>query len=149
MSQYGPPQGFGPPPGGYGPPPGGGGYPPGPPGGGGYPPGPPGGGYPPGPPGGPGFGPPVPPGGYGGAPTTHPLAIVSLIAGLFVCFPGAGLAAIITGFIGRNAINQNPQRYTGGGMALAGIILGFVHIAGWVLYVLLVIVLGVLGAATH
>ena len=136
MSQYGPPQGFGPPPGGYGPPPGGGGYPPG------------GGGYPPGPPPGPGFGPPGPPGGYGGAPTTHPLAIVSLIAGLFVCFPGAGLAAIITGFIGRNAITQNPQRYTGGGMAMAGIILGFVHIAGWILYVLLFVVLGVIGAAT-
>jgi hypothetical protein len=84
-----------------------------------------------------------------GPPSTHPLAIVSLIAGLFLCMPLAGLAAIICGFIGRSQIAQNPARYTGAGMALAGIILGFVQIAGWVLYILLVVVLGVIGAATH
>ncbi len=122
---------FGPPPGGYGPPPGMGGYP--------APPQPPGGGY------------PQPQPGFGGpvaAPSTHPLAIVSLVAGIFVCFPGAGLAAVICGFLGRSAIAKDPARYSGSGMALAGIILGFVHLAGWVLYVLLVVVIGVMGAAT-
>jgi hypothetical protein len=97
----------------------------------------------------PGYGMPGPAGYPMGPATTHPLAIVSLVAGLVVCFPGAGLAAIICGFVGRSAIAKNPERYTGGGMALAGIILGFVHIAGWVLYVLLVIVLGIIGATAH
>jgi hypothetical protein len=84
-----------------------------------------------------------------GPPTTHPLAIVSLVGGLLLCVPIAGLAAVICGFIGRSQIAQNPQRYTGSGMALAGIILGFVQFAGWILYVVLVVVLGVLGAATR
>jgi hypothetical protein len=66
-----------------------------------------------------------------------------------LCFPGAGIAAIICGFIGRSAILKNPERYAGAGMALAGIILGFVHIAGWVLYILFFIVLGIVGAAAH
>src|SRR5690349_3042968 len=91
-----------------------------------------------------GFGGPTPDGYSMGPPTTHPLAIVSLIAGLVFCVPGAGLAAIICGFIGRSTIARNPNRYTGAGMALAGIILGFVHIAGYILYVVLVVALGVL-----
>jgi hypothetical protein len=84
-----------------------------------------------------------------GPPSTHPLAIVSLIAGLLLCVPIAGLAAVICGFIGRSQIAQNPQRYTGSGMALAGIILGFVQFAGWILYVLLVVVFAVVGSAAH
>jgi hypothetical protein len=68
---------------------------------------------------------------------------------LVVCFPGSGLAAIICGFLGRSAIAKSPERYTGGGLALAGIILGFVHIAAWALYVVFVIVLGIVGAAAH
>jgi hypothetical protein len=96
-----------------------------------------------------GFGGGPGPAGYPmGPPSTHPLAIVSLIAGILVCMPGAGIAAVVCGFIGRSAIAKEPARYTGGGMAMAGIVLGFLHLAGWVLYVLLVIVLGVVGAAT-
>jgi hypothetical protein len=84
-----------------------------------------------------------------GPPTTHPLAIVSLVGGLLMCVPIAGLAAVICGFIGRSQIAQNPQRYTGSGMALAGIILGFVQFVGWILYVLLVVVFAVVGSAAH
>jgi hypothetical protein len=138
--------GYGPPGGGYGGPPPGGGYPPG---GGGFgtPPGgaPPGGyGGPPGGYGGPppgGFGAP-PPGGYGmppagygpGAqgPSAHPLAIVSLITGILAlplccCFGVGipfGLASVVCGFLALSAIKQSPQRYKGGGMAIAGIICG-------------------------
>ena len=64
-------------------------------------------------------------------------AIISLIAGIVFCVPGAFLAALICGFIARAAINREPQRYGGAGMALAGIILGFVHVAGWILYAIL------------
>jgi hypothetical protein len=83
-----------------------------------------------------------------GQPSIHPLAIVSLVGGILFCMPGAGLAAIICGFIGRSTIAKSGGRYTGAGMALAGIILGFAHFVGWILYIILVMVLGVVGAAS-
>jgi hypothetical protein len=129
---YGPPGG--PPPGGYGggAPPGGGGYG-GPPGGmGGPPPGgygpPPGGGYG-GPPGmgpGGGFGPgqPFPAGG----PKVHPLAIVSIVAGVLslptcCCFFGflLPLVAVACGFLALGQINKAPQAYSGKILCFIGI----------------------------
>ena len=110
-----------------------------------YPP-PPGGGYgvPP-----PGFGMPPGPAGYPmGPPTANPLAVVSLVLGLVFCIPGSGIGAIICGFIARSAIAREPMRYTGAGMALAGIILGFGHLLLWILYFVLVVALGVIGAAS-
>jgi hypothetical protein len=82
-----------------------------------------------------------------GAPQMNPLAIISLVLGLVTCIPGAGIGAIICGFLARGQIAREPQRYDGGGMAVAGIILGFLHVFLWVAYVLLFVVLGVLGAA--
>jgi hypothetical protein len=81
------------------------------------------------------------------APQTHTLAIVSLVLGLIICVPGAGIAAIICGFIARSAISKDPRRYEGGGLALAGIILGFAHIALGVFYIVFVMILGIVGAA--
>jgi hypothetical protein len=121
---YGPPGGYGGgPPGGYGgPPPGAGGPPPGggyggpPPGGYGGPP--PGGGY--GPPPGAGFGPPGQIGG-GRGPRVHPLAYVSLAAGIlslpacccwFFGFPMT-LCAIVCGVLALGKIKQSPQLYSG------------------------------------
>jgi hypothetical protein len=98
-----------------------------------------------------GYPPPGPPGpaGYPVQTSVHVLAVISLVAGIVLCIPGSGLAAIICGFIARSAIAREPGRYGGSGMALAGIILGFVHIAGWLLYVILAVVLGVAGAMSH
>jgi hypothetical protein len=73
-------------------------------------------------------------------PATHPCAIISLIAGIVTCIPGAGIAAIICGFIARGAIAREPQRYAGSGMALAGIILGCLHILLGILYVVLMVI---------
>ena len=97
---YGPPPpGYGPPPTGYGPPPGQHGY--------GAPPG-----Y---------------PNPYGPQPGTNGMAIASLVTGILGCFYGIpAILAIIFGFVARNQMKQRPQQ--GGGMALAGIILGFVWI---------------------
>jgi len=150
---YGPPGGggYGGPPGGYPPAGGGGGYggPPGgpPPGGGGYGGGPPPGGYGGGPPGGAppgGYGGP-PPGGYGappgggygapgfpaGGPKVHPLAIVSLVAGILsiplcCCFFGFVLpiGAVACGFIALSQINKNPQAYSGAMLCYGGIACG-------------------------
>jgi hypothetical protein len=157
---YGPPGGAGGPPGGgYGGPPGGGyGGPPGggyggPPGGGAPPPpggygappggygGPPGGGY--GPPPGTGFGAPGqsafgPP---TGGPRVHPLAIVSLVAGILsmpacCCWFGLSLplCAMICGYLALLKIRSNPQVYSGKlfcyiGMSCGG--LGFLSCLGF------------------
>ena len=148
---YGPPGG--PPPGGGGggyPP--GGGYPGGPPGFGGPPPG--GGGY--GPPGGAppgGYGPP--PGGYGPPPmggggfpppamgygppqggSTSGLAIASMITGIIsplacCCQPVSGplaICALTMGIISLTKIRASHGNLRGGGMAIAGIVLGSIGI---------------------
>jgi len=156
--------------GGWGPP--GGGYPPGPPGG--YPPGAPPGGYPPGPggfapaPPPPGFTPP----GAGGKPITgspqtmamHAMtidpntglprgekppastaAMVAVVCGALLCLgPLTGIPAIIAGFIARRAIKQAPNAIGGGGMALAGIILGVVNLLGWTVWFFFAVVMALL-----
>ena len=73
------------------------------------------------------------------------LAIFSLILGIagnvFCCygFP-FGIAALITGFIGYSNANKEPNRYSGSGMAIAGMILGAISI-----FILLIFV--IIGAA--
>src|SRR4051812_35326780 len=60
----------------------------------------------------------------------HPLAIASLICGLLFFLPLIpAVLAIVFGFMARSRIAKNPE-YRGSGMALAGIILGFLYIAG-------------------
>ncbi len=86
-------------------------------------------GYPPPPPGAPGgYG----QGGYGLPQKTSPLAIVSLVLGIVGICCGQlfvlSIGAIVTGYIGRNQINQSGGQLKGGGMALAGLILGAIGI---------------------
>lgn len=62
-------------------------------------------------------------------PTTSGLAIVSLLCGiLFFVFPSA-VAAIIFGHISRSDIRRSGGRKSGAGMALAGLILGYIGVA--------------------
>lgn len=154
----GPPadSGFGPPPGppgygspgigppGYGPPPGG--PPPGQPG---YvPPFDPGYGPPPGPPGyappfDPGYG--YPPGGpqYGYVPVqkTNGLAVASLVCSL-VWLGGVGsILAIIFGFVARAQIKRSEGGVQGNGLAIAGIIIGFVGLISVTVLVIFVVAL--------
>lgn len=59
------------------------------------------------------------------------LALVSLVLGIlsFVCLGiFAGIPAIITGYMQRNNIQKNPAEYGGGGMAMAGMILGGINV---------------------
>jgi hypothetical protein len=92
--------------------------------------------------------PPPAPGERGSVPVQRPinsLALVSLVAGIagYVLphpFIG-GLVAIVTGHMARRQIRQTGE--SGSGLALAGLILGYVHLAlsillvGFVLLVLL------------
>lgn len=74
------------------------------------------------------------------------LPTIALILGisswvLMCCYLGVplGAAAVITGYIGYSRANQDPQRYSGGSMAIIGMILGGISF-------FLTIVLFILGA---
>ena len=71
------------------------------------------------------------------SPQTHTLAIASLIfgiLGLVGACPGLGsIVAVVTGSMAQREIQADPARYTGDGLAKAGLILGWVGIAFTVL----------------
>jgi Domain of unknown function (DUF4190)/zinc-ribbon domain len=82
--------------------------------------------------------PPYPPSGYQTA-STNGLAIASLVLGLvgwMACGIGS-IVGIVLGFVARSQIRSAQGRQGGDGLALAGIILGFVAIG---LFVLLIVV---------
>ena len=63
------------------------------------------------------------------APETSGLAIGSLICGiLFFIFPSA-IAAVVMGHISRAEIRRSGGRKTGEGMALAGLVLGYIGVS--------------------
>ncbi len=74
-----------------------------------------------------------PPPVFGGPqPQNHGLAIASLIVGIISVFPGCccggfgmplPIAAIVMGIIAHQKIKAMPYEYTGGGFAIAGIVL--------------------------
>lgn len=73
------------------------------------------------------------------------LAVVSLVCGILsICLCGifTGIPAIITGFMAKNNVDANPELYGGRGMALAGMIMGFVSIVFTILYVIFMIATG-------
>jgi Domain of unknown function (DUF4190) len=72
--------------------------------------------------------PPQPATPYSSAPKTgtNGLAIASLVCGIVGCFTITAIVAIVLGFVARNQIEQSGGTQQGSGMALAGIILGFV-----------------------
>ena len=88
---------------------------------------------------------------------TNTLAIVSLVAGIagYVIphpFIG-GLVAIITGHMARRQIRQTGE--DGAGLALAGLVLGYIHLAlsillviGLILFLVGLFAIGVHGATT-
>ena len=76
--------------------------------------------------------------------TTNPLAIVSLVSGIlgWTLLPFvASLIAIITGHMARSAIRREPDRYDGDGLAIAGLVLGWVAVALAVLFVAVALLL--------
>lgn len=71
---------------------------------------------------------------------TSTLAVVSLVTGIlgWTLLPLLGtIAAIITGHMARGEIRRRPDQLEGDGLALAGLILGWVAVIGWVLGVAL------------
>ena len=63
---------------------------------------------------------------------THTLAVLSLAFGLLAWFglPVVGaVVAVVTGHVALNEIRRAPDAYEGRGMALTGIILGWLNLA--------------------
>src|SRR5215470_10375899 len=82
-----------------------------------------------------------PPQGYGYAappmaPSTSGWAIASLICAII----GFSILAIIFGYVGRNEIRNSGGRITGDGLALAGLIIGWIEIALGVLFCALIVI---------
>ena len=85
---------------------------------------------------------------------TSGLAIASLVCGIgawFVAFCVGALAAIILGHMARAEIRRSAGRIEGDGMALAGLILGYVNLAVFVVVALLFLLTmgGIAAAAAH
>lgn len=80
-------------------------------------------------------------------PTTHPLATTSLVLSLvgLLCTATA-IGGVITGHIARKQIRENPHQYQGDGMALAGLIIGWIITGGLIalvcLYIVMFVVVG-------
>ncbi len=87
---------------------------------------------------------------YQQLPTTHTstLAIISLIGGItgFSILPILGsIVAVITGHMAHSEIKKGGGMITGKGMATAGLIMGYLTIAGGICILCLAIVLPLLG----
>jgi hypothetical protein len=75
------------------------------------------------------------------------LAIVSLVCGILsltCCGAVTGIAALITGYMAKNNVENDPQQYGGRGMALAGMIMGGISIVLTVLWLVFVVIGGAL-----
>ena len=72
-------------------------------------------------------------------PSTNGFSIASLVLGIVWVFGVGAILAVIFGFVARQQIRESRGRQGGSGMALAGIILGFVGIAGLILWIVFVV----------
>ena len=89
-------------------------------------------------------------------PSTNGMATASLVFGIiswFLCPCFGGLLAVIFGHVARGQIRRTGE--AGGGMAMAGLILGYLHLAVTAFFVIiyvffggLAVLLGILGSAT-
>jgi type IV pilus assembly protein PilA len=57
--------------------------------------------------------------------TTSPKAIASLVLGIFALFPPAAILAVLFGHLARSDVRRSQGRLKGSGMALAGLIFGY------------------------
>lgn len=66
-------------------------------------------------------------------------ALVCGVLGLLCCSVFTGIPAIVLGLMAMNKEKSDPARYTGKGMAIAGIALGSVSILFFLLYIILML----------
>lgn len=82
------------------------------------------------------------PGAPGAAPpTTNGFAVASLVLGIIGGFLCIGwILALVFGYVGRNQIDASEGRQGGRGMAVAGIVLGWIWCGLAVVYIVILIV---------
>jgi uncharacterized protein DUF4190 len=90
------------------------------------------------------------PGGYGyqSTPRTNGLAIASLVLGIaqiFLCIIG-GILALVFGYISRRQIDESGGTQGGRGMAIAGIILGWIGIGLGIAYIVVIIIAAIVSS---
>ena len=83
--------------------------------------------------------------GYQTGPKTNGLAIASLVLGIaglvfYVCGV-ASILALVFGYMARGQIDRDPQNQGGRGMAIAGIIMGWIGVAILVIFWAVVIII--------
>ena len=80
---------------------------------------------------------PVVPGPVSPSGKTEPLALWSFIlslVGLLCCGPVVAIGGIICGHLALSKFNQQPQ-LQGRGLAMAGLIIGYLGAVGWLIYI--------------
>jgi hypothetical protein len=74
---------------------------------------------------------------------TNGYAIASLVLGILgLCCCVLGLIGLIFGYIGKGQIERSGGAETGSGLAVAGIVLGWISVAGVIVWILILITTG-------
>lgn len=73
--------------------------------------------------------------------TTNGFAIASLVLGIVWAMGVGSILALVFGYIGKGQIDQSGGTQTGRGMAIAGIVLGWVGV-GFILLMILLMTFG-------
>jgi hypothetical protein len=74
---------------------------------------------------------------------TNGFAVASLVLGIVWLYGVGSILALVFGYVGKSQIDQSGGQQTGRGLAIAGIVLGWVGVAG------VIIVIVVLAAAVN
>jgi hypothetical protein len=83
-------------------------------------------------------------------PKTNGMAIASLICSLAGVLCGVtAILGVIFGFVARSQIKRSQGMQSGGGLALAGIIVGLIICAGIVAWIVLVAAFGTFSTSTN
>jgi hypothetical protein len=80
-------------------------------------------------------------GGAGAVTTTNGLAVASMVLGILWIWWIGSILAVIFGFVALNQIRNSDGSQTGRGMAIAGLVLGFIGV-GTILFFVMVAAVG-------
>jgi Domain of unknown function (DUF4190)/zinc-ribbon domain len=77
---------------------------------------------------------------YAEAPRTNGMAVASLVLGILWIWWIGSVLALIFGYVGKGEIERSNGRQTGRGLAIAGIVLGWIGVAGGIIAIIVVAV---------
>jgi hypothetical protein len=86
--------------------------------------------------------PPPPPYGYGYGQRTNGLAIASMVLGILWLYWVGSILALIFGYVAKRQIRERGE--SGGGMATAGIVLGWIGVG----FLILFMIIGIIAVAS-